>query len=154
MNRRQRRLTLVGFCALGLSTAAMLSAVAFRDTLVFFYSPSDLAANDAPPSDRMFRLGGMVAKGSVHRAGDRVDFTVTDFTASLPVTYSGILPDLFRDGQGVVAEGELGPDRIFHATTILAKHDERYMPPEVARATGKPGSERHHTDTLGEEVPQ
>jgi cytochrome c-type biogenesis protein CcmE len=148
MTRKQRRLALLGFCALGIATAAGLSAVAFRDTLVFFYSPSDLAANDPPPPGRMFRLGGMVEKGSVHHAGDTVDFTVTDFKATLPVTYTGILPDLFREGQGVVAEGDFGPDKVFHATTILAKHDERYMPPEVAKALGKPGDMHHQTDTL------
>ncbi len=148
MNRRQRRLTLVGFCALGLSAAAIMSAIAFRDTLVFFYSPSDLVADGAPAPDRMFRLGGMVEQGSVHHAGDTVTFVVTDFKATLPVTYTGVLPDLFREGQGVVAEGNLGADKIFYATTILAKHDERYMPPEVAKAVGRAGSEHHQTDTL------
>ena len=150
MNRKQRRLALIGFCALGIGTAATLSALAFKDTLVFFYSPADLAADGAPPPDRMFRLGGMVERGSLKRTGETIDFTVTDFKATLPVTYTGILPDLFREGQGVVAEGELGPDRIFHATTILAKHDERYMPPEVAKAVGRPGAEHHQTDTLVE----
>ncbi len=148
MTRKQRRLMMVGFCALGIGTAAILSSLAFRNTLVFFYSPSDLVANGAPPADRMFRLGGMVEKGSVKRDGQSVSFTVTDFKATLPVVYTGILPDLFREGQGVVAEGTLGTDKAFHASTILAKHDERYMPPEVARAIGKAGNEHHQTDTL------
>jgi cytochrome c-type biogenesis protein CcmE len=148
MTRRKRRLVMVGFCALGIAIAATLSATAFRDTLVFFYSPSDLAANGAPPADRMFRLGGMVEKGSVKHAGNTVTFTVTDFRKTLPVTYTGLLPDLFREGQGVVAEGRLQGDGVFHADTILAKHDERYMPPEVAKAIGQTGAEHHETDTL------
>ncbi len=149
MTRKQRRLTMIGLCALGIGTAAVLSATAFRDTLVFFYSPSDIAANGTRPGE-MFRLGGMVEKGSVQHSGDHVAFAVTDFKKTLPVTYTGILPDLFREGQGVVAQGRLGDDGIFQADTILAKHDERYMPPEVARAIGKPGSEHHETDTLVE----
>jgi cytochrome c-type biogenesis protein CcmE len=114
---------------------------------VFFYSPSDLAVNHTRPGT-VFRLGGMVEKGSVRQAGDRTDFTVTDFKATTPVTYTGLLPDLFREGQGVVAEGKLQPDGVFSASQILAKHDERYMPPEVAKAIGKPGAEHHETDTL------
>ena len=163
MTRKQRRLVLLGFCALGLGTAAGLSLFAMRDTLVFFYSPADLRANGGyheggHPGETMrpgpmIRLGGMVEKGSVHRSGDTVDFTVTDFKATQKVTYTGILPDLFREGQGVVAEGRLDTAGLFQATTILAKHDERYMPPEVARAlnqpaVGKPGNEHHETDTL------
>ena len=147
MKRKQRRLVMVGLCALGIGTAAALSATAFRDTLVFFYSPSDLAVNHTHPGT-VFRLGGMVEKGSVHQAGDRTEFLVTDFKATTPVTYTGLLPDLFHEGQGVVAEGELKPDGVFSASQILAKHDERYMPPEVAKAIGKPGAEHHETDTL------
>jgi cytochrome c-type biogenesis protein CcmE len=135
------------FCALGIGIAAALSAVAFKDTLVFFYSPSDIAANGTKPGE-MFRLGGMVEKNSVQHHGDQVDFIVTDFKKTLPVTYTGILPDLFREGQGVVAQGKLEDDGVFHATTILAKHDERYMPPEVAKELGIKGNQHHETDTL------
>ncbi len=151
MTRKQRRLTMVLLCALGVGTAAALSASALRDTLVFFYSPADIAANGAQryiDSGEYFRLGGLVEAGSVKHAGDTVDFVVTDLHKALTVTYTGILPDLFREGQGVVAEGRLEGGGIFHATTILAKHDERYMPPEVAKAIGKPGTEHHETDTL------
>ena len=117
-----------------------------RDTLVFFYTPSDIISNGKVPG-HTFRIGGMVEKGSVKRDGEAVSFTVTDYKATLPVAYSGVLPDLFREGQGVVAEGTL-KNGVFDASTILAKHDERYMPPEVARELGQPGAEHHATDTL------
>jgi cytochrome c-type biogenesis protein CcmE len=147
MKRKYRRLQLLGFCLLGLALATALALNAFKETLIYFYSPADLAAN-GPKLNQAFRLGGMVETGSVRHAGTTVTFTVTDYKATLPVTYTGVLPDLFREGQGVVAEGKLGDDGVFHATTILAKHDERYMPPEVAKALGKPGNEHHETDTL------
>jgi cytochrome c-type biogenesis protein CcmE len=114
-----------------------LSALQTRVT--FFMSPSDIANNAMKPGTR-FRLGGLVQNGSVHRQADAVAvFAVTDGAASLPVTYKGILPDLFREGQGVVAEGRIGSDGIFNADTVLAKHDEKYMPPEVAAALKKSG---------------
>ena len=147
MKRKYRRLRLLFFCLLGLGIAMGLALNAFKETLIYFYSPADLAAN-GPAMHKAFRLGGMVEPGSVRHEGLTITFTVTDYKATLPVTYTGVPPDLFREGQGVIAEGKLEDDGIFHATTILAKHDERYMPPEVAKALGQPGHEHHETDTL------
>ena len=106
---------------------------AFQSNLVFFYTPSQIAANEAPQG-KSFRVGGMVETGSVKRNGVEVRFMVTDTANTIPVVYSGILPDLFREGKGVVAQGQLGPDGIFRAREVLAKHDENYMPPEAAAA--------------------
>ena len=106
---------------------------AMRDSIVFFYSPSEVADMRIAPGQR-FRLGGLVEAGSVVRGeGTSVRFVITDQAKTLPVTYVGVLPDLFREGQGVVAEGVLEPDGVFHADNVLAKHDENYMPPEVAK---------------------
>jgi cytochrome c-type biogenesis protein CcmE len=132
MTRKQRRGVLIGTCLLVLGVAVGLVLYAMRDSIVFFYSPSDVADMHVAPGQR-FRLGGLVETGSVERdAGATVRFVVTDRAKTLPVTYTGVLPDLFREGQGVVAEGTLGPDGVFHADSVLAKHDEKYMPPEVA----------------------
>ncbi len=143
MTRKRRRLYMVvaGMLLIGGATALVLAA--FRDNLVFFYTPSQVLAKDLPP-DRRFRLGGLVEEGSVRRAADglTVEFRVTDLERALPVTYRGLLPDLFREGQGVVAEGRLGPDGTFVASEVLAKHDENYMPPEVAEALKKSGQWR------------
>ena len=140
MTRKQQRLSLLalGMAALGGATALVL--VAFNDNLVFFYSPSELRTR-AEPADRRVRIGGLVERDSVvHGAGGRqVTFRVTDGATDLGVVYQGILPDLFREGQGVVAEGKLRPDGVFAATTVLAKHDERYMPREVVDALKKSG---------------
>jgi cytochrome c-type biogenesis protein CcmE len=139
MTRKKRRAILIvaGLAMMGLASTLVLSALQTRVT--FFMSPSDIAKNAMKPGTR-FRLGGLVQNGSVHRQADAVAvFTVTDGAASLPVTYKGILPDLFREGQGVVAEGRIGPDGVFNADTVLAKHDEKYMPPEVAAALKKSG---------------
>ena len=108
---------------------------AFQSNLVFFFSPSQIAANEAPRG-KAFRIGGMVETGSVVRANDglTVQFNVTDTAKVVPVTFTGILPDLFKEGKGVVAQGRLGPDGMFLATEVLAKHDENYMPPDAARA--------------------
>ena len=108
---------------------------AFQSNLVFFFTPSQIAAGEAP-KDRAFRIGGMVQTGSVKRQGDglTVEFVVTDTAKSIPVTYKGILPDLFREGKGVVAQGRLGTDGVFRADEVLAKHDENYMPPEATHA--------------------
>jgi len=115
-----------------LGVAVGLVLYAMRDSIVFFYSPSDVAEMQVSSGQR-FRLGGLVETGSVARdEGTTVRFVVTDGAKTLPVTYTGILPDLFREGQGVVAEGILEPDGVFHADSVLAKHDENYMPPEVA----------------------
>ena len=139
MKLKHRRLTFVLLGLLLLAGAAALILNAARDTLVFFYSPSDLATRDLPTS-RPIRLGGLVEEGSLKRGDDGVvRFVVTDLESTVPVVYRGLLPDLFREGQGVVAQGTLGPDGVFIATEVLAKHDENYMPPEVAEAIKKSG---------------
>jgi cytochrome c-type biogenesis protein CcmE len=133
MTRKQRRGVLIGTCLAVLGVAVGLVLYAMRDSIVFFYSPSEVADMKIAPGQR-FRLGGLVETGSlVHGEGTTVRFVVIDRTKTLPVTYTGVLPDLFREGQGVVAEGTLEPDGLFHADTVLAKHDENYMPPEVAK---------------------
>lgn len=138
MTRKRKRLAIVvlGLVALGGATAMVLAA--FRDNLVFFYSPSELVAKPALAAGRI-RIGGLVEdKSVVHQDGERVSFRVTDGKTDIAVNYDGILPDLFREGQGVVAEGRIRGD-VFVASTILAKHDEKYMPPEVAAALKKSG---------------
>jgi cytochrome c-type biogenesis protein CcmE len=139
MTRKQRRgiVIVVGLALIGLAATLVLSAL--KTQVTFFMSPSDVEKNKPAPGTR-FRLGGLVKEGSVKREADAVTaFTVTDNAGNLSVTYRGILPDLFRDGQGVVAEGKMGPDGVFVADTVLAKHDEKYMPPEVAAALKKTG---------------
>ena len=135
--KRKRLWLLLGSLAvLGAATALVLSQLG--DNIVFFYSPSQLAAKKLSPQQR-FRLGGLVEQGSVVKNGQEVRFRVTDLKQSLPVVYRGILPDLFREGQGVIAEGSLGTDGVFIAREVLAKHDEKYMPPEVARVLKESG---------------
>lgn len=125
---------MIGSAVAVLSVAALLVMFALRDSIVFFHTPSDVAESKVNAGQR-FRLGGLVAKDSVKRGqGTHVEFTVTDTLKSVPVTYDGVLPDLFREGQGVVTEGKLTPQGLFVADTVLAKHDETYMPPEVAKA--------------------
>jgi len=121
----------LGVVALGVATALVLTA--FNKNLVFFFTPSQVAANEAPVG-RTFRIGGMVVPGSVKRQGVEVHFVVTDTARSMPVVYRGQLPDLFKEGKGVVAQGQLGSDGVFTAREVLAKHDENYMPPEAAHA--------------------
>jgi len=121
----------LGVVALGAAAALVLAA--FQKNLVFFFTPSQVAANEAPQG-RSFRIGGMVVPGSLKREGVDVEFTVTDTAKSMRVTYRGQLPDLFREGKGVVAQGQLGADGMFRASEVLAKHDENYMPPEAADA--------------------
>ena len=121
----------LGVVALGVATALVLGA--FNKNLVFFFTPSQIAAHEAP-TGRTFRIGGMVVPGSVKREGVEVRFVVTDTAKSMPVVYRGQLPDLFREGKGVVAQGQLGADGIFTAREVLAKHDENYMPPDAAHA--------------------
>ena len=140
MTRKKRRLLLLLVCGLGLGSATALTLSAFSDNLVFFVSPSDLAKSG--PSGRQVRLGGLVEQGTVEKtsggqAGAR--FNVTDGNASVKVIYKGILPDLFREGQGVVVLGTVQPDGVFRASEVLAKHDETYMPKEVADALKKSG---------------
>ena len=136
MKLRHKRLAAiaVGLVALGIATALVLTA--FEKNLVFFFTPSQVAANEAPQG-RLFRIGGMVEKGSVKRDGVEVRFMVTDTAKTIPVVYRGPLPDLFREGKGVVAQGTLGADGVFQAREVLAKHDENYMPPEAAHAVEK-----------------
>jgi cytochrome c-type biogenesis protein CcmE len=133
VTRKQRRLyfVLLGLVALGLAAGLVLSAVS--DSLVYFYTPSDLHAK-ALPEGRRVRIGGLVEQGSVARDGQNVRFVVTDLTHTVSVTYAGVLPDLFREGQGVVVEGRIGPGGVFQASEVLAKHDEKYMPKDVADA--------------------
>jgi cytochrome c-type biogenesis protein CcmE len=121
----------LGVVALGVATTLVL--MAFNQNLVFFFTPSQVAANEAPVG-RTFRIGGMVVPGSVKREGVEVRFVVTDTAQSMPVVFRGQLPDLFREGKGVVAQGQLGADGVFAAREVLAKHDENYMPPEAAHA--------------------
>lgn len=138
MKRKHKRLTFVGVALVLLAGAAALVLSAFEENIVFFMSPTDIAANKVSENQR-FRLGGLVEEGSVDRSGgEAVTFNVTDITNSVAVTYTGILPDLFREAQGVVAEGRL-KNGVFVADEVLAKHDETYMPPEVADALKKSG---------------
>lgn len=140
-NRTRRRLAILAAAGLGLALAAALVLTALKDSMAFFYAPSEIAR--AAPG-RPFRLGGLVQAGSVTKDGLVTSFNVTDLAATLPVRFSGMVPDLFREGQGVVAMGTLGPDGVFEATELLAKHDEKYMPPEVAESlkrNGHPGGQ-------------
>ena len=140
MTRKRRRLIFHALAMLLLGAAAALVLNAFSDSLVFFYSPTELAAKSVPPG-HLVRIGGLVEEGSLARDADGVTirFRVTDLKRSLDVVYRGVLPDLFRAGQGVVAEGELAEDGSFVAREVLAKHDETYMPTEVAEALKKQG---------------
>jgi cytochrome c-type biogenesis protein CcmE len=139
MTRKQRRAVLIGTSLGVLALAVGLVLAALRDSIVFFYTPSEVAEKHLNAGKR-FRLGGLVEDGSLRRReGTTVSFVVTDKRATLPVTYTGVLPDLFREGQGVVAEGMLNADGVFHADSVLAKHDEKYMPPEVAKKLKEQG---------------
>ena len=133
MKPRHKRLAAIGLGVVALAVAAALVLTAFEKNLVFFFTPSQVAASEAPQG-RTFRIGGMVLAGSVKRSGVDVQFVVTDTAKSIPVVYRGALPDLFREGKGVVAQGQLGADGVFRAREVLAKHDENYMPPEAAHA--------------------
>lgn len=138
MKPRHKRLAIIagGIAVLGIVAALVLTA--FQQNLVFFFTPSQIAANEAPQG-RTFRIGGLVEKGSVARQADGVTvrFVVTDTAKSIPVLYRGVLPDLFREGKGVVAQGKLEADGVFRASEVLAKHDENYMPPEAAEAVAR-----------------
>lgn len=144
MTRKRRRLyaVLAGMVMLGIAAALVLTAL--RDNIVFFYSPSDLAEKTVA-EDQRIRIGGLVEEKSIVKTdgGRTTQFTVTDMQATLPVRYTGVLPDLFREGQGVVAEGKLLPNGVFEASEVLAKHDENYMPPEVAESLKKSGYWKH-----------
>jgi cytochrome c-type biogenesis protein CcmE len=138
MKTRHKRIAFIvaGLTGLGIAAALVLSA--FQNNLVFFFSPSQVAAKEAPVG-RTFRVGGLVEKGTVKRDSDglTVRFVVTDTAQSIPVVYKGILPDLFKEGRGCVAQGRVGNDGVFYAETVLAKHDENYMPPEAGQAIDK-----------------
>ena len=142
MKPRHKRFGLIALGVAALSLAAYLVLNAFEKNLVFFFTPTQVAANEAP-KERTFRIGGLVEPGSVKRQADgvSVQFVVTDTAKNIPVVYRGVLPDLFKEGKGVVTQGKLGPDGVFMASEVLAKHDENYMPPEAAEALSKAHAE-------------
>jgi len=149
MKRRHKRIGIIIVGLVGLGVAAYLVASAFRNNLVFFFSPTQVVAKEAPVN-RTFRIGGLVENGTVKRDGDglTVRFTVTDTAASVPVVYKGILPDLFKEGRGCVAQGRIGADGVFQADEVLAKHDENYMPPEAGQAIDAAKHEREAARTV------
>jgi cytochrome c-type biogenesis protein CcmE len=136
MTPRNKRMALIACIVVGMGTATALVLNAFNSNLVFFYSPSQVAAKEAP-AGRTFRLGGLVERGSLKRDGVAVQFLVSDTVRHVPVRYEGILPDLFKEGKGVVAQGQVGIDGVFIAREVLAKHDENYMPPEAGEALNR-----------------
>jgi len=154
MNKRSRRKVLIFAIVFGVAVATVLGLTAFEENLLYFYSPTQVKAGDAPTT-HSFRVGGLVVDGSVKRAPDSltIEFDVTDNTESMTIEYTGILPDLFREGQGIVAMGSLQAGGKFVAQEVLAKHDENYMPPEVAAAleasgkSVKEASEHKHQST-------
>ncbi|MCJ8148164.1 MULTISPECIES: cytochrome c maturation protein CcmE [Shinella] len=148
MTRKQKRLAVIGGGVAFLVAAVLLVMFAFSQSIAYFYVPGDLAKASVPPGTRI-RLGGLVEDGTVKRGeGSTVTFTVTDTLSTVPVTYTGILPDLFREGQGVVAEGTFGADGLFIADTVLAKHDETYMPKDVADRLKAQGVELSGKETI------
>jgi cytochrome c-type biogenesis protein CcmE len=138
MTLRQKRFAMIGVALVAVGLASALVLNAFKSNLVFFFTPTQVASGEVPKG-RSFRIGGMVETGSLRREGDglTVHFIVTDLAKRVPVTFKGILPDLFKEGKGAVAQGQLGIDGTFIASEVLAKHDENYMPPEVADALAK-----------------
>lgn len=149
MKKRHKRIGFIiaGLAGLGIAAALVLSA--FQNNLVFFFSPTQVVAKEAPVN-RAFRVGGLVENGSLKRENDglTVRFTVTDTAKSVPVVYKGILPDLFKEGKGCVAQGRLGSDGVFYADQVLAKHDENYMPPEAGHAVDAAKHEREAAKTV------
>jgi cytochrome c-type biogenesis protein CcmE len=135
MKPRHKKMAIIALSVTALTTAAILVLNVFQSNLVFFFSPSQVAANEAPIG-KSFRIGGLVEEGSLKRQGNSttISFAVTDTAEVIPVMYTGILPDLFKEGKGVVAQGKMSDDGIFYADEVLAKHDENYMPPEAASA--------------------
>ncbi|QOG19183.1 cytochrome c maturation protein CcmE [Bradyrhizobium sp. SEMIA] len=143
MTRKGRRLAIISAAGVTLAIAIGLILFALRDSIVFFYGPSELTANAPPPGTRL-RIGGLVKRGSLtHEGSSTVIFAVTDLKHEVKVSYTGLLPDLFREGQGIVAEGTVEGPSLFHADTVLAKHDERYMPKEVADKLKQEGTWRN-----------
>jgi cytochrome c-type biogenesis protein CcmE len=149
MKRRHKRVTFIFVGLASLGVAAYLVANAFRNNLVFFFSPTQVAAKEAPVN-RTFRVGGLVQEGSLKRDSDglTVRFTVTDTAANVPVVYKGILPDLFKEGRGCVAQGKIDANGVFQADQVLAKHDENYMPPEAGQAIDKAKYAREAAKTV------
>ncbi len=150
MTRKTRRLYFVILGLLGLGAGAALVLTAFQDNIVFFRSPTDIADGKVSGGQRI-RIGGLVETGSVVKNGEDISFSVTDMSHSLKVQYRGLLPDLFREGQGIVAEGRMEPSGVFIANEVLAKHDEKYMPREVADALKKSGHWKEGEETMGSE---
>src|SRR5215204_964462 len=149
MKRRHKRITFILVGLAGLGVAAYLVASAFRNNLVFFFSPTQVAAKEAPVN-KTFRVGGLVENGTLKRDSDglTVRFTVTDTAKSIPVVFNGILPDLFKEGKGCVAQGRIGDDGVFYADQVLAKHDENYMPPEAGKAIDNAKHEKEAARTV------
>jgi cytochrome c-type biogenesis protein CcmE len=149
MKTRHKRIAFIVAGVTALGVAAFLVTNAFKNNLVFFFSPSQIVAKEAPVG-RNFRVGGLVEKGSMKRDTDglTVRFMVTDTSNSIPVVYKGILPDLFKEGRGCVAEGKVGTDGVFHADSVLAKHDENYMPPQAGQAIDNAKHEREAAKTV------
>jgi cytochrome c-type biogenesis protein CcmE len=139
VTRKQKRLLGIGSIGAVLAAAVALVAIALQDEIVFFYSPTDVIVEKKVSSGQRFRIGGLVKEASLIKEGERVSFIVTDTSNEVSVTHTGILPDLFREGQGIIAEGMLGKNGVFTADTVLAKHDENYMPKEVADALKEQG---------------
>ena len=154
MTPRRRRMALVLGIVAGVAIAGALALSAFRQNVTFFFDPTQVAAGKVPAGER-FRLGGMVTQGSLHRAPGSLEvrFVVTDFSHDVPVSYTGVLPDLFREGAGVVAHGRMRVDGTFVADEVLAKHDEKYMPPEVARSLKRRHGESRANATAAPSVP-
>jgi cytochrome c-type biogenesis protein CcmE len=136
MKPRHQRFLLIALGIAALAIAGMFVLNAFQSNLVFFFTPTQVSQGEAPKG-RAFRVGGMVKEGSLKKDGENVEFVVTDFAHDVPVTYKGMLPDLFKEGKGVVAQGKLSADNRFTASEVLAKHDENYMPPEAKHALDK-----------------
>ena len=136
MKPRHQRFLLITLGVAALAIAGMFVLNAFQSNLVFFFTPTQVSQGEAPQG-RAFRVGGMVKEGSLKKDGENVEFVVTDFAHDVPVTYKGMLPDLFKEGKGVVSQGKLGEDGMFVASEVLAKHDENYMPPEAKHALDK-----------------
>lgn len=165
MNSKTKKLAIIGAAVVAVGAGATLAMQAFNENLVFFFSPTQVAAHEAPQG-RTFRLGGVVEPGSVARQADGVTvaFVITDTAANVPVVYKGILPDLFSEGQGVVAQGKLDDKGVFTASEVLAKHDENYMPPEAAKAledAHKAGvakmhdeEKKHHDEMVAKGMPK
>jgi cytochrome c-type biogenesis protein CcmE len=146
----KKRLTVVLLLIIGIGIAVALALTAFSKNMLYFFSPSQVVAGEAP-KNKTIRLGGLVTKGSVQRAKDslQINFDVTDYKQTIPIQYTGILPDLFREGQGIVAIGQMQANGTFIATEVLAKHDEKYMPPEVADSLKATGTHSASTPTKG-----